>query len=106
MVNQRLNKLLAMLAEQPGDLFLQYALGMEYLGMQDWKAAQESFENVLKANDSYIPAYYQLAQLLIKNGDNSEAIKMLEKGQLLARQKGDTKTANEFRTALDEILFS
>ena len=106
MVNQRLNKLLAMLVEQPEDLFLQYALGMEYIGMQDWKAAQEAFEKVLKGDDSYIPAYYQLAQLQIKNGNEHEAIQMLEKGQLLARQKGDTKTANEFRSALDEILFN
>jgi uncharacterized protein HemY len=106
MVNQRLTKLLAMLAEQPGDLFLQYALGMEHLGMQQWHEAQAVFENVMKQDEMYIPAYYQLAQLHIRNGNDKEAVNMLEKGLLLAREKGDTKTANEFRSALDELLFS
>ena len=43
--------------------------------------------------------------LFTKNNREIEAQDFLEKGYELAKQKGDIKTQNEFRSALDELLY-
>lgn len=93
-----------MLEQQPNDLFLQYALAMEYLGLQEFTKAQELFANIIKSDEHYVAAYYQLG-LLLKDSNEPEAVRLFEKGLSEAQQKGDRKTVNEFRTALDELLY-
>lgn len=101
----RLQKLLEMLEKQPNDSFLTYAVGMEHLGLHNDTEAVKWFEKTLEHEPDNIAAHYQLALLHHKYGKEKEAITLLEKGMGLAKNKGDLKTANEFRTALDEILF-
>lgn len=93
-----------MLEKQPDDLFLQYALAMEYLGRQQPDTAQKLFEQIIAADEHYVAAYYQLG-LLIEGTDEKRAIAVYEKGMLEAQLKGDRKTVNEFRSALDELLY-
>lgn len=110
MSNPRLIKLLEMLDEQPSDTFLLYAIGMEYAGMNNEVEAENYWRKVLELDKNHIAVHYQLAQLLINASADSasavtEAIQLLEKGFALAKQKGDNKTMNEFRSALDEFEF-
>lgn len=93
-----------MLEKQPDDLFLQYALAMEYLGMQAFEKAKVLFERIILADAGYVAAYYQLG-LLLKDTNEVEAISIFEKGMQQAQVKGDRKTVNEFRSALDELLY-
>lgn len=93
-----------MLGQQPQDLFLKYALAMEYLGMQNNADAAVLFREVIAADSHYIAAYYQLGKLMEQN-DEKEAIAIYEKGMEEARIKNDRKTMNEFRSALDELMF-
>lgn len=104
MSNSRFSKLLQMLEEQPDDLFLLYALGMEYRGIGQYGEAVQQFERIILKDPSYVPAYYQLGQLLSET-DEARAIGLFEKGMGLARVNGDFKTMNEFRSALDELLY-
>ncbi|MES2560990.1 MAG: hypothetical protein V4590_14685 [Bacteroidota bacterium] len=104
MANSRFDKLLEMLEKQPDDLFLQYALAMEYLGMQQPEKAQNLFEQIIAADEHYVAAYYQLG-LLLEGSDEKRAIAIYEKGMQEAQLKGDRKTVNEFRSALDELLY-
>lgn len=101
----RLHKLLEMLDKQPNDTFLTYAVGMEHLGNNNDVEAQQWFEKTLSIEPDNIATHYQLALLYHKYGKDKEAINLLEKGMVLAKNKGDLKTSNEFRTALDEIIF-
>lgn len=104
MPNQRLQKLLEMLDKQPEDSFLNYALAMEYLGLNNKEKAEETFRKVLSLDEHNIAAKYQLASL-IQHDHTAEAITLLESGMKDAKLKGDMKTANEFRTLIDEIVF-
>jgi predicted Zn-dependent protease len=104
MSNIRLLKLNEMLEKQPDDAFLLYALGMEYMGMSEAGKAEDMFRKVLTIEAHNIAAKYQLARL-ISNGNPKEAILLLEAGMREAKLKSDQKTANEFRSLLDEIIF-
>lgn len=105
MANQRLQKLTEMLNKQPNDAFLHYAIGMEHLGLEQLNDAEEWFRKVLVIEPDNIATHYQLALLLHRKGVEKEAITLLEHGQSLAMNKGDLKTANEFKTAIEEIIY-
>lgn len=105
MSNIRLQKLAEMLEKQPHDTFLLYAMGMEYLGMNDVNVAEKYFKQVLEVDSNHIATHYQLGILFTQLNREDEAQLVLEKGFELARQKGDLKTQNEFRSALDELLY-
>jgi len=104
MSNSRYTILLEMLEKQPTDLFLQYALAMEYLGMHKYDKAQILFEQIIGVDQHYVAAYYQLGKLLELTNEG-KAIQVYEKGMDEAQLKNDRKTVNEFRSALDELLY-
>lgn len=103
MSNIRLQKLAEMLEKQPHDTFLLYAMGMEYLGMSDVNVAEKYFKQVLEVDSNHIATHYQLGILFTQLNRENEAQLVLEKGFELAKQKGNLKTQNEFRSALDEL---
>lgn len=105
MSNIRLQKLAEMLEKQPNDTFLIYAMGMEYLGTGDLNAAEKYFKQVLEVDPLHVATHYQLGILFTQTNRENEAQNFLEKGCELAKQKGDLKTQNEFRSALDELLY-
>lgn len=104
MSNSRFEKLLELLDQQPDDLFLQYALGMEFLGMGKTDDAQNQFRAIIAADSQHVASYYQLAKL-VELTNQAEAIQLYERGLAQAQKKNDLKTINEFRTALDELLY-
>jgi tetratricopeptide (TPR) repeat protein len=105
MSNTRLEKLLEFQRQQPDDLFLKYAMAMEYLGMKNIERAFLLFNEVIEKDIHYVAAYYQLGKILESRGEEADAIKMFEKGLAEAQLKKDMKTVNEFRTAIDELCF-
>lgn len=105
MSNIRLQKLSEMLEKQPNDTFLLYAMGMEHLGMGDVTVAEKYFKQVLEVDTNHVASQYQLGILFTQQNRENEAQLILEKGFELAKQKGDLKTQNEFRSALDELLY-
>ncbi|TAE89544.1 MAG: hypothetical protein EAY81_02145 [Bacteroidetes bacterium] len=105
MPNERLQKLLEMLEKQPNDTFLLYAIAMEHLSVNDKNQAEELFKRVLHIERDNVPTHYQLGMILQETNRIKEAVEMFEEGMKLAKFKGDLKTVNEFRTALDELIF-
>jgi len=105
MSNTRLQKLLEFISEQPDDLFLKYALAMEYLGINEIVKAKEYFEEVLKVDKNHVAAYYQLGKIFERMGNNPEAIAIYEKGMEAAKIKNDSRSMREIKTALDELMF-
>jgi len=99
----RKDQLLELLKESPNDVFLHYALGLEYLAEQEYQLAQECFENVIKMDSNYLAAYYQLGMLYF-NLDNKEmALDFLKKGLEIARQKKSNKDIAEFNALITNI---
>ena len=60
----RIKQLKTFLQETPNDSFLQHALALEYIKINDDDAAENLFKNVLLNDPSYIGSYYHLAKLL------------------------------------------
>ncbi|MFY7733454.1 MAG: tetratricopeptide repeat protein [Bacteroidia bacterium] len=105
MQNNRLLKLQEMLAETPNDIFLNYALAMEYKGLSLFDKTIEQLNNVLLLDENHVASLYQLGVLLSERNENDKAILFLEKGIEIAKQRKDLKTTNEFRALIDEILY-
>jgi len=105
MQNNRLEKLQEMLAETPQDIFLNYAVAMEYKGLSLFDKTINQLNKVLLLDENHVATLYQLGVLLNEKNENEKAILFLEKGLQIAKQKKDLKTANEFQALIDEILY-
>lgn len=96
----RIDQLQQMIQEDPNDVFLQYALGLELLNTSVERALIQ-FEQVITLDETYVPAYYQLGQALVQKNDKEKGLEYLRKGQQLAVQQKNKKAAGEF----DEVIF-
>lgn len=105
MREQRLEKLLEMLAQNEVDTFVNYALAMEYLGLNQKEKAEDFFRNCIDLDEKYTPAYYQLALLASEKGEETLAIGYLEKGLTFLLGPSNQKNRNEFQSLLDELRY-
>lgn len=101
----RIEKLLAFLAQSPKDNFLRHALALEYMKLGRDSQARLLLETLLADDPSYTGSYYQLAKLLEKTGDTQAAIKWYEQGMEYAKKAGERHTYNELQSALEELTF-
>ena len=74
---ERIDKITAMLRENPTDSFLQHALALEYIKLGKDGEARKLFESLLNADPGYIGSYYHLAKLLERIGETDEPIKVI-----------------------------
>jgi len=95
----RVDMLLDLLENDPGDLFLNYALGIEYASALKAQEAETQFKRVLELDENYIAAYYQLGKLFEAQTKNSEALAYYKAGLEKAREKKD-KSVHEFEEAV------
>ena len=102
---ERLESLNKMLESNPDDLFLHYALAMEYLSAEEDILAAEKLEWIKSNAPEYLALYYQLAKLYEKMNEQEKAITIYELGIEVAKQQKETKTMNELRSALEELIF-
>lgn len=101
----RISKLLDLLAQSPGDSFLQHALALEYIKLGDDQQARHYFEKLLDSNPMYVGSYYHLAKLLERCGENAAAIQTYERGMEQAKMTNDQHALNELRSAWEELTF-
>lgn len=99
-----IEKIKALLQQQPNDNFLQHALALEYIKIGDDISAQTLFENILQYDEKYVGSYYHLAKLLERQGHLQQAILWYEKGMIIAKQVGDQHAYNELQAALEDSL--
>lgn len=100
---ERIDKLNEFLKANPGDSFLQHALALEYIKINDDAAARQLFETLLKREPGYVGSYYHLAKLLERANDINAAIAIYEKGMEEAKKAGDKHAYNELMMAKEEI---
>jgi Tfp pilus assembly protein PilF len=100
---ERIEKLNGFLKDSPDDSFLQHALALEYIKVNDDAAARQLFETLLQREPGYVGSYYHLAKLLERANDINAAIAIYEKGMEEAKKAGDKHAYSELMMAKEEI---
>lgn len=101
----RVAQIKQLLVSSPHDIFLNYALAMEYMSVDDFPQAIQQLELVKSIEFDYLPLFYQLAKCYEAINNSSMAIQTYEQGMSVAETKNDRKTLNELRSALEELTF-
>jgi Tfp pilus assembly protein PilF len=100
---ERIEKLNEFLKASPNDSFLQHALALEYVKINDDAAAKLLFEKILLHEPSYVGSYYHYAKLLERVGDLAAAVTVYENGMQQAKLVSDKHAYNELQMAREEI---
>lgn len=101
----RINKLKEYLAATPNDSFLQHALALEYIKLDNDAEARRLFEEILIKDPKYVGSYYHLAQLLERTGENDLAIQWYKKGMDAAKEANDNHSYNELQAAYEDLIY-
>ena len=105
MENSRIEQIKTFLNDSPNDAFLNYALAIEYLGLNETKKAKEIFEKLVINHPNYSATYYHYGKLIQSEGDADAAKAIYEMGIKIALENKETHAAAELRTALNELLY-
>ena len=96
----RIDMLIGMLEKEPQDVFLNYALAVEFIGEKKYAEAQQQFLKTVKLDNEYLPCYYQLGQVTEKLEKEKEALEYYKKGLALAQKQNNQKAVNEINEAI------
>ncbi len=96
----RRQKIEAMLADDPDDVFLRYSLALELEGEGAWEAGLDILELLSRGTPPYVPAFQMASQHLLKRGRNDEARACLREGIEAARSQGLSHAAAEMSEML------
>lgn len=102
-MNSRKSELESLLHENPNDVFLNYALGLEWNVSGHYKQAEQQFIKVLELDAQYHAAHFQLGQMYELQHQNSKAAWHYTSGIAVAKHLGHNKAAREYETALNML---
>ena len=92
-----------MLASDPQDTFLRYGLAMEFAREGQPQESVARLRALIADQPNYIPAYFQSAQILAKEGDTAAAAELLRRGIASAQAQGEPHAAEEMSALLTQI---
>jgi Tfp pilus assembly protein PilF len=101
----RIAQLQQFLSKSPNDSFLNHALALEYVKLEDDNNARSTFEKNLANDAQYVATYYHLGKLLERTGATKEAIAIYEQGMNIARQAGDMHAYSELQGAYEDLVY-
>jgi Tfp pilus assembly protein PilF len=99
----RIEQLKEFLQASPEDDFVQHALALEFIKIDQEDSARSLFEAILERNPNYIGSYYHLAKLLERAGEQDLALHWYEKGMQAAKIAGDNHTYQELQAAWEDL---
>ncbi len=102
-VPTRLEKIEAMLADDPADPFLHYSLAMELDKAGDHERSLTEFRGLMTSAPPYVPAFFMAAQQLARLDRIDAARGVLRDGIEQARQSGNTHAAGEMSEFLTSL---
>lgn len=91
----RREKFEAMLATDPQDQFLRYALAMEYEKEGEHERSLEFLRGLMADDPPHVPSFFMAGQHLTKQDRIAEARDVLRAGIEQARQQGNAHAAGE-----------
>ena len=104
-MSSRREKIEAMLAEEPGDVFLRYSLAMELAKEDAHDESLAKLSELIEEHPPYVPAFFMAGKQLTELGRLEKARDVLRVGIETAREQGDAHAAgemSEFLTSLGE----
>jgi Flp pilus assembly protein TadD len=99
----RVERLRAMLDEEPNDPELHYMLAMEHVSQGDDVAAVRGFEELIRLAPNYPPAYHQTGRALQRLNRLAEARQLLQRGIPIAQAQGNDHAAGEMLELLQSL---
>jgi tetratricopeptide (TPR) repeat protein len=96
----RLEQLEKMLVAEPRDVFLNFALAMEYFKAGRHDEALTQFGRVNEIDPDYVAAYFHKANSLVALGRKAEAKPLLEHGIEVAKRTKNPHAASEMSDLL------
>lgn len=103
MPNDRLEQLRSLLAKEPGDKFLRYAIALENKRAGDMGAAMDALGQLIREEPKYIPPYYQLALILAEQDRTADAMEVCRAGALQCLVTGDRKARRELLALMEAL---
>ncbi|CAN5418007.1 hypothetical protein BH09PLA1_BH09PLA1_23830 [soil metagenome] len=103
MPDNKLDQLQTMLARQPGDAFLLYALGMEHKKLGALDPAIDFYSRTIEVDPNYCYAYYQRGQSFEQKGDAASAKQSYQAGIEAAIRAKDDHAKSELEAALQML---
>jgi len=104
MTTTRIDKIQAMLQDDPRDAFLRYTLAMEYRKLDENDKSLELLTDLAnKEEPRYVAAFFMAAQQLVELDRIEEARTFLRDGIDEARTQGNHHAAAEMSELLSEI---
>jgi thioredoxin-like negative regulator of GroEL len=104
MAGTRRQQLEEMLRDEPNDGELRYFLAMEYVSEGDNEGAVRCFRELFAVAPTYVPAYLQTGQALVRLGRTEEAAEVLRRGITVARQQSNDHARGEMEGLLASLL--
>jgi hypothetical protein len=99
----RREKIEAMLADDPADVFLRYSLAMELDKEGDHDASLARFAALTRDDPPYVPAFFMAGQQLARLGRQAEAREIVRRGIDAANKQGDAHAAREMSEFLTSL---
>lgn len=102
---ERINKIKEFLVQSPKDSFLQHALALEYIKIENDSEARKLFEEILERDPAYTGSYYHLGKLLERIGETEKALLCYERGMEECKKLGDQHSYNELQAAYEDLAY-
>ena len=99
----RREKLEALLADDPGDVFLRYGLALELEKESDHDASLAQLRELQSLEPPYVPAFFMAAQQLARLSRINDARAVLRDGIDRAREQGNAHAAGEMSEFLTRL---
>jgi tetratricopeptide (TPR) repeat protein len=96
----RLEELQNMLSEDPNDVFVHYAVGLELFKNGAIEEATNTMIALIDSHPDYIPAYFRLGQWFAEQDNMEKSKEILTKALDLAKIQNDTKAGQEIKELL------
>lgn len=103
MDNWRLDHLLSLLKEDDSDEFVRYAIGQEYLKMENYDHAIMYFDALREMNPAYVGLYYHLAAAHRHLDQDDQARSTYNQGIEVAKSLNDQHALSELMNALTNM---
>lgn len=101
----RIEQIKTFLNDTPEDSFLNYALAIEYVALQQDFEARSIMEKLVRHNPDYFATYYHLGKLYERIGEETLAENIYKSGLEITKSLGEKHAYGELRGAYEELTF-
>jgi tetratricopeptide (TPR) repeat protein len=98
-MNDRLQSLLDLLSDSPGEPFLLFAIAKEYEKRQADEQALQYYNQLRRESPDYVGLYYHLGKLLERIQHPDAALQAYDQGIAIAQQLNNRHAWSELREA-------